>query len=47
MASQLQKKLIHPGNNVDYPAAGDEVTIEYTGWLYDAAKSDSGFKGNQ
>ena len=31
----LQKDLISEGNKKDYPQRGDEVTIEYTGWLYD------------
>ncbi|EHY58990.1 hypothetical protein HRR83_001748 [Exophiala dermatitidis] len=45
MASQFEKRLLSEGNNVDYPQVGDEVTIEYTGWLYDASKPD--FKGTQ
>ncbi|KIX02300.1 uncharacterized protein Z518_08240 [Rhinocladiella mackenziei CBS 650.93] len=47
MATQLSKKLIRSGNNADYPKRGDEVTIEYTGWLYDPSKADEGYKGAQ
>ncbi len=47
MASQLDKKLLSGGNGTDYPKVGDEVTIEYTGWLYDAAKANADYKGNQ
>merc|ERR1711964_451481 len=47
MASELQKNLIQPGNNTDYPKAGDKVTIEYTGWLHDPSKADNGYKGKQ
>jgi FKBP-type peptidyl-prolyl cis-trans isomerase len=47
MATQLDKKLLSAGNNKDYPKAGDEVAIEYTGWLYDSSKADQNYKGNQ
>ncbi|KIW91760.1 uncharacterized protein Z519_07729 [Cladophialophora bantiana CBS 173.52] len=47
MASQLQKVILSPGNNSDYPTRGDEVLIEYTGWLYDASNPDEDFKGSQ
>lgn len=36
MSSTLHKELIKQGNGHDKPKKGDEVTIEYTGWLYDA-----------
>lgn len=45
--SQLQKKLIRPGNGQDFPRTGDQVTIEYTGWLYDASKASNDYKGRQ
>ena len=32
----VDKRTLKPGNGKDYPAKGDEVTIEYTGNLYDA-----------
>ena len=47
MASQLDKKLLSAGNNKDYPKVGDEVTIDYTGWLYEASKADQEYKGKQ
>lgn len=47
MATQLDKKLLSAGNNKDYPKVGDEVLIEYTGWLYDSSKVDQDFKGNK
>jgi FKBP-type peptidyl-prolyl cis-trans isomerase len=47
MASQFHKQLLSNGNGKDYPKTGDEVIIEYTGWLYDAAQSSNNFKGNQ
>ncbi|KIW53689.1 hypothetical protein PV05_09235 [Exophiala xenobiotica] len=47
MATELQKNLIQPGNNTDYPRPGDKVTIEYTGWLHDPSKADNGYKGKQ
>lgn len=47
MASQLDKKLLSGGNGKDYPKVGDEVTIEYTGWLYDSSKADADYKGTQ
>ncbi|KIW66620.1 hypothetical protein PV04_05937 [Phialophora macrospora] len=47
MATQLDKKLLSPGNNKDYPKVGDEVAIEYTGWLYDSSKANEDYKGNK
>ena len=47
MASQLDKKLLSNGNGKDYPKVGDEVTIEYTGWLHDPSKADQDYKGNK
>ena len=31
----VTKTLISPGNGQDKPQAGQTVTMEYTGWLYD------------
>jgi FK506-binding protein 1 len=45
MSQTLQKKLIKSGNGVDKPMTGDEVTIQYTGWLYDAAATDNQNRG--
>jgi len=33
----LQKELIKEGDNTNYPKKGDQVTMEYTGWLYDSS----------
>ena len=49
MATQaLDIKVLKPGNGVNKPSAGDQVTIEYTGWLYNAQAGEAnGFKGKQ
>lgn len=47
MASQINKKLIKAGNGKDYPRAGDEVIIEYTGWLHDPAAAANNNKGTK
>ena len=39
------KEMIMEGNGADKPHKGDNVTIEYTGWLLDRSKPDS--KGTQ
>jgi FK506-binding protein 1 len=41
----VTKKMISPGNGVDRPKAGDTITMEYTGNLYDPNKEDH--KGDQ
>jgi FK506-binding protein 1 len=43
----VEKKVLKTGNGTDKPKAGDTVTMEYTGWLYDPSAADSGFKGNK
>jgi len=35
------------GNQQDKPEKGDEVTIEYTGYLYNASKATNDYRGNQ
>ena len=35
MADTLRKEVIWEGNGTDKPKAGDTVTMDYTGWLYD------------
>ncbi|KAK5088134.1 hypothetical protein LTR05_002351 [Lithohypha guttulata] len=35
MASELKKDTIKNGDGSTYPKKGDNVTMEYTGWLYD------------
>lgn len=41
----VTKKQISPGNGVDKPKAGDKITMEYTGNLYDPNAPNQ--KGNQ
>jgi FKBP-type peptidyl-prolyl cis-trans isomerase len=41
----VQKTLLSAGNGVDKPKAGDNITMEYTGNLYDA--NAPGGKGKQ
>jgi len=43
----VEKKVLKDGNGTDKPKAGDTVTMEYTGWLYDASASANGFKGKK
>jgi FK506-binding protein 1 len=47
MSQTLHKKLIKSGNGVDTPKKGDEVTIQYTGWLYDASATDNQNRGKE
>jgi hypothetical protein len=35
MPETLQKEVIREGNGTDKPKAGDVVTMDYTGWLYE------------
>ena len=44
----VTKKIVKQGNGVDKPKPGDEVTIEYTGNLYDESKGESNdYRGKQ
>lgn len=43
----VERKIITRGTGTGQPAAGDKVTIHYSGWLYDAKKSNKGFQGKQ
>lgn len=43
----VERKIITRGTGSGSPAAGDKVAIHYTGWLYDAKKSNKGFQGKQ
>ena len=47
MATKFTKEVLTPGNGVDRPKAGDKVSMQYTGWLYDANKADNFFKGDE
>ncbi|MCJ1436699.1 hypothetical protein MMC27_006081, partial [Xylographa pallens] len=44
----VTRKVLKQGNGVDKPKPGDEVTIEYTGNLYDESKGASNdYRGKQ
>lgn len=43
----VTKKIVHQGNGVDKPKAGDTVTMEYTGNLYDQNAASNDYKGKQ
>ncbi|KAI9839169.1 MAG: hypothetical protein M1819_003162 [Sarea resinae] len=49
MASQsLGIQVLKQGDGTNKPSAGDQVTIEYTGYLYNAEAGEAnGFKGKQ
>jgi hypothetical protein len=44
-SSSLIFKLIRSGNRIDKPQKGEEVTVEYTGWLYDASEAANQYRG--
>ncbi|CBX90672.1 FK506 binding protein proline rotamase rapamycin-binding protein [Plenodomus lingam] len=41
----VEKAVIRPGNGIDTPKKNDEVSMEYTGWLFDEDAPDC--KGKQ
>lgn len=41
MPETLQKETIREGNGTDKPQAGDTVTMDYTGWLYEKNQPDN------
>jgi FK506-binding protein 1 len=41
MPDTLQKETIREGNGIDKPMAGDTVTMDYTGWLYEKNQPDN------
>lgn len=43
----VQKQILREGNGTDYPQNGDDVTIEYTGNLYDESKAGDNYRGKQ
>ena len=47
MSQSIEKKLIRKGNEMDKPQKGDKVTVEYTGWLYDAGQAANQYRGEE
>ncbi|KAL8920418.1 MAG: hypothetical protein Q9172_004508 [Xanthocarpia lactea] len=43
----VTRKVLKEGNGTDKPKKGDEVTIEYTGNLYDPAEEGNDYRGTQ
>lgn len=43
----VTRKVLKPGNGSDRPKKGDEVTINYTGNLYDANHPQNDFRGKE
>lgn len=43
----VERKVLKEGNGTDKPQKGDDVTIEYTGNLYDEAQADNDYRGEQ
>ncbi|MCJ1302922.1 hypothetical protein MMC08_005727 [Hypocenomyce scalaris] len=41
----VTRKVLKEGNGTDRPKKGDEVTIEYTGNLYDEAQASNNYRG--
>ncbi|KIW36018.1 uncharacterized protein PV06_11673 [Exophiala oligosperma] len=47
MAMHLQKQIVQKGLAQEHPEVGDEVIVEYTGWLYEDSKVDNQHRGTQ
>ncbi|MCJ1366058.1 hypothetical protein MMC16_005183 [Acarospora aff. strigata] len=43
----VTRTVLRNGNGVDRPQKGDEVTIEYTGCLYDEKEENNQFRGTK
>ncbi|KAJ5201763.1 uncharacterized protein N7498_006426 [Penicillium cinerascens] len=43
----VEKKTLSAGDGVTFPKKGEDVTIHYTGCLYDPRKADNHFMGNK
>lgn len=43
----VTKKVLKEGNGSDKPKKGDEVTINYTGNLYDESCASNYFRGKE
>lgn len=46
-AMGVTRKVLKEGNGTDKPKKGDDVTIEYTGNLYDEAQASNEHRGKQ
>ena len=43
----VTKKVLRSGNGVDKPNKGDEVVIDYTGYLYDTDAASNNYMGDE
>jgi hypothetical protein len=43
----VTKKVLKQGDGVTRPQQGDEVIMEYTGYLYEASQAANDYKGNK
>ncbi|KAL8866886.1 MAG: hypothetical protein Q9174_006019, partial [Haloplaca sp. 1 TL-2023] len=43
----VTRKVLKEGDGTTKPKQGDQVTIEYTGNLYDESKADNDYRGKQ
>ncbi|MCJ1375698.1 hypothetical protein MMC20_006935 [Loxospora ochrophaea] len=43
----VTRKVLKQGNGADMPKQGDEVTIEYTGNLFDESNAGNNYRGKQ
>jgi len=43
----VTKKVLRNGNGVDKPNKGDEVVIDYTGYLYDTDAASNNYMGDE
>jgi FKBP-type peptidyl-prolyl cis-trans isomerase len=47
LSTSLSKTVLQAGNASACPTKGDEVTVEYTGWLYDTKSTDPYHRGKE
>lgn len=47
MSLTLRKTVLRDGNKVDYPKQGDEVEVDYIGWLYEAGDLVADHRGRE
>ena len=43
----VTRRIVSPGNKTDKPKAGDDVTIEYTGNLFDESAKAPDHRGKK